>query len=155
MKLSSPLLRRILLSLVLANCCAQQYVLGQEIAASNSAQTLSIASLEVAPDIDGTIGQPEWSGATIADRFFVQIEPEYGVSSSLRDVLYSFHPDLFVKLFVQTNSAISKENIQALWVWRFTPPFGSLQLAYQRGTSDQGQQSQQGDTFFAKLAWVF
>jgi len=71
------------------------------------------------------------------------------------DVLYSFHPDLFVKLFVQTNSAISKENIQALWVWRFTPPFGSLQLAYQRGTSDQGQQSQQGDTFFAKLAWVF
>jgi len=80
-------LRRILLSLVLANCCAQQYVLGQETAASNSAQTLSIASLEVAPDIDGTIGQPEWSGATIADRFFVQIEPEYGASSSLRTVI--------------------------------------------------------------------
>jgi len=87
MKLSSPLLRRILLSLVLANCCAQQYVLGQETAASHSAQPLSIASLEVAPDIDGTIGQPEWSGATIADRFFVQIEPEYGASSSLRTVI--------------------------------------------------------------------
>lgn len=71
------------------------------------------------------------------------------------DVLYAFHPDLFVKLFLQTNSAIDKENIQAQWVWRFKPPFGSLQLAFQRGTSEQGQQSQQGDTFFTKFAWVF
>jgi hypothetical protein len=71
------------------------------------------------------------------------------------EMLYAFHPDLFLKLFVQTNSAIDKENVQVLWVWRFKPPFGSLQLAYQRGTSEQGQQSQQGDTLFAKLAWVF
>jgi hypothetical protein len=71
------------------------------------------------------------------------------------DILYAFHPDLFAKVFVQTNSAIDKENIQVLWVWRFQPPFGSLQLAYQRGTSEQGQQSQQGDTFFTKFAWVF
>ena len=71
------------------------------------------------------------------------------------DVLYAFHPDLFAKVFIQTNSEIDKENIQALWVWRFQPPFGSLQFAYQRGTSEQGQQSQQGDTFFSKLSWVF
>ncbi len=71
------------------------------------------------------------------------------------DVLYAFHPDLFAKVFVQTNATIDKENIQVLWVWRFQPPFGSLQLAYQRGTSEQGQQSQQGDTFFTKFAWVF
>ena len=71
------------------------------------------------------------------------------------EMLYSFNPDLFIKLFLQTNSAIDKENIQALWVWRFSPPFGSLQVAYQRGTSVQGQRSQQGDTFFTKLAWVF
>lgn len=68
---------------------------------------------------------------------------------------YAFHPDLFVKLFVQTNSAIDKENVQVLGVWRFRPPFGSLQLAYQRGTSDFGERSEQGDTFFTKLAWVF
>jgi len=68
---------------------------------------------------------------------------------------YSFNPDLFVKLFVQSNSAIDKENVQLLWVWRFKPPFGSLQIAYQRGTSGQGQQSQQGDSFFTKLSWVF
>ena len=71
------------------------------------------------------------------------------------EILYSFNPDLFLKLFLQENSAIDKQNIQALWVWRFSPPFGSLQLAYQRGTSIQGQQSQQGDTFFTKLSWVF
>jgi len=68
---------------------------------------------------------------------------------------YSFNPDLFVKLFVQTNSAIDKENVQVLWVWRFEPPFGSLQVAYQRGTAVQGQQSQQGDSFFTKLSWEF
>lgn len=71
------------------------------------------------------------------------------------EMQYSFNPDNFVKLFVQTNSSIDKENIQALWVWRFKPPFGSVQLAYQRGTSMQGQRSQQGDTFFTKLSWVF
>ena len=71
------------------------------------------------------------------------------------DVLYSFHADLFVELFVQSNSAITKENVQLLWVWRFKPPFGALQIAYQRGTSERGQESQQGDTFFSKFSWVF
>ena len=88
----------------------------------------------------------------------LKLEPdlENGTTTiHILEVLYSFNPDLFVKLFLQTNSAIDKENVQALWVWRFKPPFGSLQVAYQRGTSEQGQQSQQGDTFFTKLAWVF
>jgi hypothetical protein len=71
------------------------------------------------------------------------------------EMLYSFHANLFAKVFIQTNSAIEKENIQALWVWRFKPPFGSLQFAYQTGTSVQGQVSDQGDTLFTKLAWVF
>ncbi len=68
---------------------------------------------------------------------------------------YAFDPDLFVKLFAQTNSAIDKVNVQAVGVWRFKPPFGSLQLAYQRGTSEAGEVSAQGDTVFAKLSWVF
>ncbi|MBT8055519.1 MAG: hypothetical protein KJO72_01150, partial [Gammaproteobacteria bacterium] len=71
------------------------------------------------------------------------------------ETLYAFNPDMYAKLFVQTNSAIDKENVQAQWVWRFLPPFGSLQLAYQRGTSQRGEESEQGDTFFSKLAWVF
>jgi len=88
----------------------------------------------------------------------VELRPDQDNDSTtihVFDVLYAFHPDLFAKVFVQTNSAIDKENVQALWVWRFQPPFGSLQLAYQRGTSERGQESQQDDTFFTKLAWVF
>jgi hypothetical protein len=68
---------------------------------------------------------------------------------------YNFSPDLFLKVFAQTNSAIDKDNVQVLFVWRFKPPFGSFQLAYQRGTSALGEQSDQGDTFFTKFAWVF
>jgi hypothetical protein len=88
----------------------------------------------------------------------LELDPDLDNGSTLIHVfetLYSFNPDLFVKLFVQTNSAIDKENVQVLGVWRFEPPFGSLQVAYQRGTSAQGQQSQQGDSFFTKLSWVF
>lgn len=69
--------------------------------------------------------------------------------------VYNFTPDNFVKLFLQTNSAVDKVNIQAVWVWRFNPPFGSLQIAYQRGTSEIGEASDQGDTLFTKLSWVF
>jgi hypothetical protein len=71
------------------------------------------------------------------------------------EALYAFSTDMYAKLFLQTNSAISKENVQALWVWRIKPPFGSLQLAYQRGTSERGQESDQDDTFFTKFSWVF
>ena len=71
------------------------------------------------------------------------------------ETLYAFNPDLYFKLFVQTNSAIDKLNVQAVGVWRFKPPFGSLQLAYQRGTSDVGEESDQGNTVFTKLSWVF
>jgi hypothetical protein len=71
------------------------------------------------------------------------------------ETVYQFNPDLFVKLFVQSNSAIDKLNVQAVGVWRFKPPFGSFQIAYQRGTSQQGEVSTQGDTIFTKLSWVF
>jgi len=71
------------------------------------------------------------------------------------DAAYNFNPDNFVKLFFQTNDATDKVNIQAVWVWRFKPPFGSLQVAYQRGTSEVGEVSEQGDTLFTKLSWVF
>lgn len=68
---------------------------------------------------------------------------------------YYFNKDLFLKLFFQTNTVIDKKNVQALFVWRFLPPFGSLQIAYQRGTSRFGTKSDQGNTLFTKLAWVF
>lgn len=88
----------------------------------------------------------------------LELEPDLEQESTtihVFEALYSFNADMYAKLFVQTNSAIDKDNIQALWVWRFMPPFGSLQLAYQTGTSEQGQVSEQPDTYFAKLSWVF
>ncbi|MEE8218301.1 MAG: hypothetical protein V3S03_04985 [Vicinamibacteria bacterium] len=68
---------------------------------------------------------------------------------------WACQPDLFVKLFVQSNSAIDKLNVQVVGVWRFRPPFGTFQIAYQRGTSQTGEVSTQGDTIFTKLSWVF
>ena len=88
----------------------------------------------------------------------LDLEPDLLGRSTWIHVLrttYYFTNNLFTKLFLQTNTAIDKENIQLLTVWRIFPPFGSLQVAYQRGTSDLGEESTQGNTLFLKLAWVF
>ena len=69
--------------------------------------------------------------------------------------VYNFTKDLFVKLFFQTNSAIDRKNLQALFVYRYKPPFGTIQFAFQRGTAGFGERSEQGNTFFLKFAYVF
>lgn len=66
-----------------------------------------------------------------------------------------FTKDLFLRVFFQTNSAIDRRNLQAVFVYRYWPPFGSLQVAYQRGTAAFGQRSTQGDTLFVKATTVF
>jgi hypothetical protein len=66
-----------------------------------------------------------------------------------------FTKDLFLRLFFQTNSAIERNNIQALLVYRYLPPFGTIQVAYQRGTAEFGQRSTQGNTVFLKATTVF
>jgi hypothetical protein len=66
-----------------------------------------------------------------------------------------FTKDLFVRLFFQTNSAIDRRNVQAVFVWRYRPPFGSVQVAYQRGTAAFGERSDQGNTLFVKMTSVF
>ena len=67
----------------------------------------------------------------------------------------SFTKDLFLKLFLQTNSAIDRRNVQAVFVYRYRPPFGTVQVAYQRGTAAFGQRSDQGHTLFVKMTGVF
>jgi hypothetical protein len=66
-----------------------------------------------------------------------------------------FTNDLYLRVFFQTNSAIERENIQAVFVYRYKPPFGTIQVAYQRGTARFGQASDQGNTLFVKGTWVF
>jgi hypothetical protein len=88
----------------------------------------------------------------------LELDPDPELETTVIHVFnsdYYFTPDLLIRLFYQSNSAIDKDNIQALLVWRFLPPFGSLQVAYQRGTSEFGTPSEQGDTVFTKLQWVF
>lgn len=66
-----------------------------------------------------------------------------------------FTKDLFVRLFFQTNSAIDRRNVQAVLVYRYKPPFGTIQIAYQRGTAEFGQRSEQGNTLFLKVTAVY
>lgn len=66
-----------------------------------------------------------------------------------------FSKDFFLKLFYQTNSVINKQNIQLVLVYRFQPPFGLVQLAYQKGTAKFGEAASQNHTLFLKLAYVF
>lgn len=66
-----------------------------------------------------------------------------------------FTNDLFLKVFYQINSTIDKKNIQVLFVYRFQPPFGLIQIAYQKGTARFGIRGTQGHTLFLKLAYMF
>jgi hypothetical protein len=66
-----------------------------------------------------------------------------------------FTKDLFLKVFYQVNTSIDKHNIQVLFVYRFQPPFGLVQLAYQRGTARFGEKGTQGNTLFFKIAYMF
>lgn len=68
---------------------------------------------------------------------------------------HSFTKDLFLKLFFQMNTSIEKRNIQIVLVYRFQPPFGLIQIAYQKGTAEFGEIGTQGHTLFLKLAYVF
>jgi len=91
-----------------------------------------------------------------ATRLFLDPDPD-GESTWIHVIRASnyFTKDLFVKLFYQLNSSIEKKNIQLLFVYRFQPPFGSLQLAYQKGTARFGERGDQGHTLFIKFAYMF
>ena len=65
-----------------------------------------------------------------------------------------FTRDLFLRVFLQTNSVIDRRNIQAVFVYRYLSPFGTLQFAYQRGTAKFGEPSNQGHTLFVKVTTV-
>jgi hypothetical protein len=66
-----------------------------------------------------------------------------------------FTRDLFIKVFYQVNTSIDKHNVQVVFVYRFQPPFGLIQLAYQKGTARFGEAGTQGHTLFLKFAYMF
>jgi hypothetical protein len=69
--------------------------------------------------------------------------------------VYNFTPDLFIRVFFQTNTAIERTNVQAVFVWRYKPPFGTVQLAYERGTAAFGERSEQRGTRSLQNSFTF
>ncbi len=78
---------------------------------------------------------------------------------------YYFTNDLYVKVFYQTKHRIVRgypdpeldllrKNLQLVFVWRFIPPFGSLQAAYQEGSSQYFENDPDFKSLFLKLSWV-
>lgn len=99
-----------------------------------------------------------WTASYDLTRLWLNPEPEDPEDRStwihvLRSDFY-FNKDLYLKLFYQTHSAIDKQNTQVVLVWRFLPPFGSLQLAYQLGTTRAGIAENGVPSLFGKLSWL-
>jgi len=87
----------------------------------------------------------------------VWLDPDPERRASLINIVngqYNFTRDLFLRVFFQTNSVIKRKNLETVFVWRFKPPFGVVQFVFQRGRAEFGQRSEQGNTFFLKLAHV-
>ena len=79
---------------------------------------------------------------------------------------YYVNKDMYFKLFYQSKYDLTgsfsdphfdleRETTQFVYVWRIFPPFGSLQLAYQEGPSQIGDDPGKYRTIFTKLSWVF
>ncbi|MEX1258771.1 MAG: DUF5916 domain-containing protein [Gemmatimonadota bacterium] len=65
-----------------------------------------------------------------------------------------FTPDLYLQLFYQNSTRLDRHNVQTVFVYRYRPPFGAIQIAFQRGTAAFGQASSQGNTLFLKVSGV-
>lgn len=86
------------------------------------------------------------------------LEPDPEAESTWIHVIRAsqfFTKDLYIRLFFQANSSIDRQNVQAVFVYRYRPPFGTIQLAYERGKAGFGERSEQGNTLFLKLTAVF
>ncbi len=95
--------------------------------------------------------------------------PETDDESSWRHFVrstYYFNNDMYFKVFYQSRYKVNRllgdtaydldrENIQLVFVWRFLPPFGSIQLAYQEGATRITELDNRSKTFFTKFSWVF
>ncbi len=89
---------------------------------------------------------------------YLTLEPDPEGESTWIHVLKTnqfFTKDLYLRIFFQINSVIDRKNLQAVLVYRYQPPFGTIQLAYQVGTAAFGQRSEQGNTLFIKLTHVW
>jgi hypothetical protein len=62
---------------------------------------------------------------------------------------------LYWKFFFQSNSDISKSNFHVVCAYTFKPPYGTIQLTYQKGTGMFGEKGIQAHTIFLKIGYMF
>jgi len=97
------------------------------------------------------------------------LDPDFEEDNSwihyIRTSFY-FNNDMYLKLFYQTkynledkfrfaDFDLSRKTIQLVFVWRFLPPFGSIQFALQDGTTRHTEETSKGTSFYTKFSWVF
>ena len=110
--------------------------------------------------ITGTFGaklREGWNATYSFTKFWLKPDPEYENSwIQFVRTTYYVDKDFYFKLFYQTKYNTSRGffDPQFVFVWRFLPPFGSIQLAYQEGTTRVTDIEGQERTFFTKLSWV-
>ena len=66
-----------------------------------------------------------------------------------------FTKDIYLKVFYQSDLAEDKEDIQVIFVYRYQPPFGVVQLAFQRTAADFSDNSNTGNAVLLKATRVF
>ncbi|MEA1996326.1 MAG: DUF5916 domain-containing protein [Gemmatimonadota bacterium] len=80
----------------------------------------------------------------LAYRFrHLSLSPDLNGRSTVQHVVtmdYNFTPDLYLRLFLQSNSSNDRFYLYGLFGWRFAPPFGALYLAYTADRFDQLEQ---------------
>ncbi len=121
-------------------------------------------------EITGSMGLRLMEGWNLSYKF-----SKYWFSPDLEDenswihyvrTSYYFNKDMFFKLFYQSNYSFARgftdpqfdltnETVQLVFVWRIIPPFGSLQLAFQKGRTLHTEESNDESSFFTKFSWVF
>jgi hypothetical protein len=62
---------------------------------------------------------------------------------------------LHLRGFFQSNSDIGKANFHVVAAYTFKPPYGTVQLIYQKGTGMFGEKGIQGHTLFLKIGYMF
>lgn len=63
--------------------------------------------------------------------------------------------NLFFKIFIQSNKEIDKANFQVVCTYTFKPPYGIIQVVYQKGSVLFHERDKSGPTLFLKLGYTF
>jgi len=82
----------------------------------------------------------------------LELKPDPRLQSTWIHVVepISFHEGPIPAALLPDQLRDRSNNVQALFVYRYLPPFGTIQVAYQRGTAAFGQRSTQGNTLFLR-----